>query len=342
METYTLGVFANVYPAYEGDHRGLFIKRMVDQLIKREIVVKIAVKKQFSISGYVPFYYKSLKLIADPSIDILQAHYIPHSSIIPALFKNKKPLILKFHGSDGRVYPYKNPLNKTITQYMLYRADKIVAVSEELKKNLVCLGAPDEKISVISSGVNTSRFIPTGKEDCRKRLGLPTEIFVCIYIGWLLPSKGIAEIIKAAENLPEVLFILAGPGARPSVYPKNCRFTGDLNHQVVGDWINAADTAILPSYTEGLSNFIMESLSCEVPVIATDVGGTPEILHHHENGLLIPPKDYYALIRAISWMREHENERRSLGKKGRVEMIEQYDERHLIDRLMMLHRELLE
>jgi glycosyltransferase involved in cell wall biosynthesis len=341
MDSYTLGIFANVYPAYAGDHRGLFIKKMVDELRKRKVIVKTAVKIRSNVFGYFRFYYKSFELMLDPSVDIFQAHYIPHSSFIPAILKNKKPLVLKFHGSDGRVYPYKNPINKAITRYMLKRADKILTISEELKKNLICLGAPIEKISVLSSGVDTSHFLPINKENCRKKLGLPLEKFLCLYIGWLIPSKGIAEIIKAAYEQPEIIFILAGPGSIPPLYPKNCLFTGDLNHQEVKYWINAADVSILPSYTEGISNFIMESFSCEVPVIATQVGGTPEIVHNNENGLFIPAKNHFALSQAIYWMKEHENERKTMGKKGRSEMIEQYDGEKLIDRLIGIHQELI-
>jgi glycosyltransferase involved in cell wall biosynthesis len=342
MDSYALGIFANVYPAYAGDHRGLFIKKMVDELRKREVMVKTAVKIRSNAAGYFPFYYKSLELMLDPSVDIFQAHYIPHSSIIPAILKNKKPLVLKFHGSDGRIYPYKNPINKAITQYMIKKADKILTVSEELKKNLIGLGAPIEKILVLSSGVNTFHFLPMNRENCRKKLGLPLDKFLCLYIGWLIPSKGIAEIIEAAYEQPDVVFILAGPGSIPQIYPKNCLFTGDLNHQEVPYWINAADVSVLPSYTEGISNFIMESLSCEVPVIATRVGGTPEIVHNNENGLLIAARNHSALSQAIYWMKEHENERRTMGKTGRIDMIEHYDEEKLISRLIGIHQELIQ
>ena len=341
MESYTLGIFANVYPSYEGDHRGLFIKKMVDDLRYRNVIVKTAVKNRSNALYYFPFYRDSVKLMLDPSIDIFQAHYIPHSSIIPALMKNQKPLILKFHGSDGRIYPYKNPVNKAITRYMLKRADKILTVSEELKNNLISLGAPTDKIFVLSSGVNTSLFLPLNRDICRKKLGLPLEKFLCIYIGWLIPSKGITEIIQAAHELPDIIFILAGPGSLPSHPPKNCLFTGDLNQEDVKYWMNAADVSILPSYTEGLSNFIMESFSCEVPVIATNVGGTPEIVNNIENGLFIPAKNHTALCQAIRWMKEHENERKQMGKVGRADMIEKYDEAQLIDRLIGIHRELI-
>ena len=105
MESYTLGLFANMYPSFDGDYRGIFIRQMVRDLELRGVKVKKAVKTSSSVMGYIPFYWQSLLLARDPSIDILQADYIPHSSLIPAIIRRRDiPLILKFHGDDGRIY----------------------------------------------------------------------------------------------------------------------------------------------------------------------------------------------------------------------------------------------
>ena len=87
MPEYTLGLFANMYPAFEGDYRGIFIQQMVRDLEKRGVTVKKAVKTSSSVAGYIPFYWQSLLLQRDLSLDIMQAEYIPHSSIIPAFLK---------------------------------------------------------------------------------------------------------------------------------------------------------------------------------------------------------------------------------------------------------------
>ena len=329
-----------MYPAYDGDYRGIFIQRMVKKLEDKRIILKKAVKTSPKISSYIPFYAESINLALKPDIDILQAHYIPHSSIIPALLKRKKPLVLKFHGDDGRIYPFANKLNRLVTRSMIRRADHIITASQEIREKLIELGAVPEKITAISSGVDTDHFRPADRVSAKKRFDLPQDKLLFLYIGRLHPWKGIYEIISAAHDHPDSLFVFAGPGNIPP-HPDNCRYLGELSPDTIPTLINAADVSLLPSYTEGLSNFIMESLSCEVPMIATNVGGTPEIVHPNETGLLIPPKNYQALSQAISWMKEHESERKTMGKKGRCEMISHYNDDLLIRRLIAIHQELL-
>lgn len=341
MDSYTLGLFANMYPAFDGDYRGIFIQRMVEKLESRGVVVKRAVKTGSSLWGYIPFYTDSVHLSFDPGVDIFQAHYIPHSSIIPSLFKQRKPLVLKFHGDDGRIYPFANKLNRLITQSMIKRADHLIATSHEMRERLIELGALPEKVTTISSGVDTNRFRPTDPETSKNLFKLPLDTPLFLYVGRIHPWKGIYEIISAARDHPDSLFVFAGPGNIPP-HPDNCRFLGELSPDLISTLINAADVSLLPSYTEGISNFIMESLSCEVPVISTNVGGNPEIVKHKETGLLVPPKSSNALSQAISWMNEHTNERRRMGKRGRVEMIARYNEDVLINRMRGIHQMLLE
>jgi teichuronic acid biosynthesis glycosyltransferase TuaC len=341
MELYTLGLFANMYPAFDGDLNGIFIWRMVKKLESHGIVVKKAVKQSTSVLGYVPFYMKSALLCRDYSLDILQAHYIPHSSIIPSILKNNKPLIVKFHGDDARIFPYKNSLNRRIIQATLRRADHVLTASEEMRNGLILLGGDQNRITALSSGVDTCEYDPGDRNQSRKSLGLPTDgIMIILYVGRIHPWKGILEMIESARNLPDMLFIFIGPGTIPD-HPKNCRFIGTIPHENVKTWITAADISLLPSYTEGISNFIMESLSCEVPVIASNVGGNSELVRDHETGLLVPAKNSRALSEAISWMSAHESEKKLMGKRGRTDMISRYHDDLLIGKLMEIHKTLL-
>ena len=341
MKPYTLGLFANMYPAYEGDLNGIFIWRMVKKLESHGIVVKKAVKQSPGISGYLPFYLGSASLCLDTTLDILQAHYIPHSSIIPALLKNKKPLVLKFHGDDARIYPYANPLNRKIICATLKRADHILTASEEMRPGLLLLGGDEVKITALSSGVDTNEYAPGDRTLSRKTLGLPDDgTKIALYVGRLHPWKGITELLEAAKSLPDVLFIIIGPGNIPE-HPENCRFIGNIPHDQVKTWIVASDISLLPSYTEGISNFLMESLSCEVPAIATNVGGNPELIRNHETGLLVPVKDGPALSEAISWMIGHDAERKRMGKQGRTDMVSRYHDDLLIQKLITIHSGLI-
>jgi len=340
MERYGLAVFSNAYPSSERDSSGIFIGKMVEGLRERGVSVRVAAKTSRSVSGYLPFYLSSLRLALDPSVDILQAHYIPHSSLVPWLLKGKRPLVIKFHGDDGRIFPFRNPLYRAVTRAMIRRADHILTASEEIRAGLVPLGADPERTTAIASGVNTRAFSPLDREACRREWNLPPDRPVALFVGRLHPWKGIAEILRAAGDLPDCLFVLAGPGKIPD-HPPNCRFTGELEPGSVVSLINAADMGILPSYTEGISNFLMECLSCAVPVIATGVGGTPELVKHGDTGILIPPRDAGALSASIRWMKEHPSERSGMGRRGREDMRGRYEEGALIDRMIGIHERLL-
>ena len=341
MEPYTLAVFSNAYPASERDSSGVHIRKMVERLVEKGVHVRLAAKTSRSVLGYLPFYLSSLRLARDPSVDLLQAHYIPHSSLVPWLFKGKRPLVIKFHGDDGRIFPFRNPLYRAITRSMMHRADFILTVSEEIRERLITIGADPERIAAISSGVHTGRYLPMDREACRNTWGLPLDRPIALFIGRLHPWKGVNEILRSAGDHPDVLFVLAGPGRVPD-HPPNCRFTGMIQPESVVSLINAADMGILPSYTEGISNFLMECLSCSLPVVATDVGGTPELVRHMATGILIPPRDAGALSAAIRWMKDNPSERARMGARGREDMAERYDEGVLIDRMIQIHRRLLD
>ena len=341
MDPYTLGVFSNAYPASGKDSSGVHIRRMVDRLREKGVEVRLAVKTSRSVLGYLPFFSASVRLARDPSVEILQAHYIPHSGLVPSLLKGERPLVIKFHGDDGRIFPFKNPLYRAVTRSMIRRADFVLTVSEEIRRLIVSLGADEGRTAAISSGVHTGKYVPMDRDACRAKWGLPADRPVALFIGRLHPWKGVSEILRAAADHPGCTFVLAGPGQVPD-HPPNCRVTGMIEPDSVVSLINAADVGILPSYTEGISNFLMECLSCAVPVIATGVGGTPELVEDGKTGILIRPRDAGALSAALGRLLDSPAERARMGRDGREDMIRRYDEGMLVDRMIGIHRSLLE
>ncbi|WOF15396.1 glycosyltransferase family 4 protein [Methanoplanus sp. FWC-SCC4] len=336
MPRYTLGLFANLYPAYEGDSRGIFVKRMVDDLEREDIRVIKAVKKSTSPLAYFPFYADSLFKTLDKNIDILQAEYIPHSSIIPCLMKSKRPLILKFHGDDGLIYPFKNKFNRALIDFSLNRADHIITCSEALKRSIVSLGVEPEKITPIANGVDTTVFRPMDKEKCRNLFSLDPDATICLFAGRLHPMKGIYEIIESAKINPDVTFVFGGPGVVPD-HPKNCIFLGDISPDAMPQLMNTADFLVLPSHSEGLGLVLIESLACGVPVIASNVGGCPEIVKNEHSGILVQSGDYLSLSNAVSYMNQNPDDRKIMGKHGRKDIMERYDAKKMSNLLISIH-----
>jgi teichuronic acid biosynthesis glycosyltransferase TuaC len=337
MADYTLGLFANMYPAFDGDYRGIFIQQMVRDLESRGVTVRRAVKTSPSVSGYIPFLYQSLLLSRDQGLDLVQAEYIPHSSLVPAYLKRRNvPLILKFHGDDARIYPFKNPFNRMLTKSMLKRAAHIITGSEEMKRTLVALGEDPERISAIHTGVDTVFFSPLDRTECRRSLGIPAGQPVFLFVGRLHPWKGINEIVEVARACPEFTFVFLGPGDVP-VHTPNCRFIGSQVPGTVKMWLNAADCIILPTYTESVPTAVMEAFSCGTPAITTDVGGCPEIVEDGKTGLLIPVRDVQKLKEAVIWMERHPEERIGMGHVARMTAVNRFDHNLLTDKLIAVH-----
>jgi len=342
MEQYTLGLFANMYPSFDGDYRGIFIRQMVGDLQARGVTVKKAVKTSPSVTGYIPFYWQSLLLARDSSPDILQAEYIPHSSIIPSFLKRRgTPLILKFHGDDARIYPFKNPFNRAVTRLMLNRADQVITSSEEIRRILIGIGGDPNRINSIHTGVDTRFFSPGSRSGARAALHLPASRTIFIFVGRLHPWKGIPEIIRVAEACPDHLFILVGPGTVPA-HPQNCIFTGVQVPGKIREWLHAADCIILPTHTEAVPTSVMEAFACGIPAITTDVGGCPEIVKEGVTGLMVPVNNVRALQDAVVWMHSHPDERIGMGLRARATATERYDHNVLTEKLITVHRNVID
>ncbi len=352
MQQYTLGLFSNMYPpgpppGQQGviltdTTRGIFVKRMVDDLVRNNVRVKLAVKKTGSLTGYVPFISQSLRLARDSDIDIMQAEYIPHSSLIPAIFKPKNcPLVLKFHGDDARIFPFQNSLCRSMTRAMIKRSDYILTASEDIRNILISLGAVPDKISALHSGVDTTFFSPLPREAIRNTLSVKEDATVFLFIGRLHAWKGINEIIAVAKRCPDSLFVFVGPGTIPP-HTENCLFVGSVQPESVRNWYNAADCLLLPTYTDAVPTSVLEAFSSGIPAITTDIGGCPEVVENGRTGLLIPVRDTESLYNAVCWMIEHPEDRRKMGKTGREVVVNRYDNRLQIRRLIDIHRGLIQ
>ena len=97
--------------------------------------------------------------------------------------------------------------------------------------------------------------------------------------------------------------------------------------------MSAADILVLPSYSEGLPNVVMEALSCSTPAIVTDVGGCSEVVKDSETGFVVPVGDVEALRDRIKYLLENEGLRERMGKSGREDMVKRYERKKVISKL---------
>ena len=237
----------------------------------------------------------------DFDFDLIDAHYVYPDGFAAVLFGwiFKKPVVVSARGSDINLFKT-FPLIRKLLQYVLRKAARVVAVSKALKEAMVQLGIPEEKISGIPNGVDPEKFYPVPKEQARRELGLPNRRTV-LSVGNLTDNKGFDLVIKSFRVLVDrfhendVQLAIVGDGPYRSHLEKmisslrldgQVRMVGPVSHDKLHLWYSAADVFCLASSREGWPNVLLESLACGTPVVATAVGGIPEIISSDNVGLL--------------------------------------------------------
>jgi len=234
------------------------------------------------------------------------------------------PLVANVIGSDINELPSK-PHMRPRVKAALDSAYRVIALSRAMQQRVVELGVASEKVLVQYNGVDGERFRPDSKGDSRRRLGYTGAGPLICYVGNLLPEKGPDILINGFKVLTEhmrergaELVILGdGPLMRPleSLVREyglegRVRLLGRRPNAEVAAWVSAADVLCLPSRREGCPNVVLEALASGRPVVASNVGGVPELLEK-DNGLLVPPGQPRllgeALAAAVSrdWCPEH-------------------------------------
>jgi glycosyltransferase involved in cell wall biosynthesis len=220
------------------------------------------------------------------------------------------PFVAKVHGSDINVFATEGGRRGQI-RWALHRARHVIAVSRALAARVAQLGVPQERTTVLYNGVDPQRFHPLPRDASKQDLGYAPDERVLLFVGNVQASKGCGELLEAFCRLsgqrPEARLAVAGtgpqvPDLKALAAQRGCadkvRFVGRLPHEAVIRWFGAADLLCLPSHAEGVPNVVLEAMACGRPVVATDVGGIPEVLPSFA-GTMVPPRDVDALEAAL-------------------------------------------
>jgi glycosyltransferase involved in cell wall biosynthesis len=271
-----------------------------------------------------------------PQPDLIHAHFsYPDGYGMMKLAKKwKVPLVISALGTIERKVAYEGSYtSRQIIEAMNF-ADKVLSVSEDLKLHIVNLGINEEKVHVVPNGVDTEQFKPVEKSRARHLLNLPQDKNIVLFVGALRKIKGVDYLIEAAKSFVDKNTDLYMVGrddglkknlekrARELRIKEHIKFIGPVNHDNVPLWISASDILVLPSLSEGRPNVVLEALSCEVPVVATDVGGIPELMIDGKTGHLVPAKNPEELSRKINKLLGDKNCRENMGKVGRKSIIQ--------------------
>lgn len=268
----------------------------------------------FFSSGLI--YYLSCRgavrgTIKSSPVDLLHAHAAMPDGFAAALLGRefRIPVVCTLHGSDISLYPLRSRATYVATEWALRHISNLVAVSDDLKQKVKKMKRSDN-VRVVQNGADPERFRPIPKLRARGLLSLDCERKLILFVGNLVPVKGVDFLLEAVAQLKKTdfaLYIVGDGSMRPMVetraeqlgISRSCIFAGRRPHDEIPIWLCAADCLVLPSLSEGLPTTILEAMMCRTPVIATAVGGTPEIVVDGDTGFLVPPADATALSSAI-------------------------------------------
>ncbi len=279
-----------------------------------------------------------VQILRERKIDLLFAH--GHKSRMVGWWAARQvgiPIVGVSHGWTWQ--DWKTSLYERIDQWMHRRMDKVVCVSQGQADKVIRCGTPKERVVVIRNAISTARFEqepdPTYREAILSRF--PNEKKPTLLLGGagrLSPEKGFDILIRAVEILAQKWtdldfgVVIFGEGflreplqeqlLRSTVADRTILFgfTSELDR-----FLPHLDIFVQSSHTEGLPCVLLEAMAAKVPIVATEVGGTGEVVVPHETGLLVPAADPQRLADALAELLRDPDKRRRMGlaAKERVE-----------------------
>ena len=242
-------------------------------------------------------------------------------------------------GSDVMVYPDRMPVLWRRLCGTLDQVDLPVGVSQSVCRRLTETSKCKREPLCVYLGRDTTQFLPAENKNCvREQLGWAEESIVAVYVGGLVESKGIEELVSAAEPLLarhshlQLVCVGAGP-AREKLAALRGRveragavvLPGRVAPEEVPRFLQAADFLVLPSFSEGMPQVVLEAMNCGLPVVATRVGGVPEAVLDGRTGLLVEAKNVEQLRQAMERMITDQAFRLAAGQSGLKRAREVFD-----------------
>ena len=227
----------------------------------------------------------------------------------------------------------------------LPQADAVISLNEELTQELLTARIDPGRIRCIPNGVDCARFRPPSAEqrrEARSTLGILPQQSLVLFAGRLAEDKGVGYLLDAWRTIEQSsdgdssTLVLAGAELHQGEFRnrgerelRRARFVGKVPD--VRPLLHAADVLVLPSLTEGLSNIALEAMASGLPVVGTAIGGLKEQITNGITGLLIPPRDADALVRAVTTLLRDAALRSEIGAAARVSVERRYSLASVVD-----------
>jgi teichuronic acid biosynthesis glycosyltransferase TuaC len=226
--------------------------------------------------------------------DAIDAHYV-YPDGVAAVWLGRTlglPTVVTARGTDINLIP-RYAVPRALIRRTIAGAAALVAVSAALKNELIALGAPDEKVTVLRNGVDVTLFRPLDRATVRATLGLTRPTLLSV--GHLIERKGHHRIIEAMTRLPDFSLLIVGEGPQRDFLAaqigqlglaERVKLLGARPHAELPSLYGAADILVLASSREGWANVLLEAMACGTPVVASNIWGNPEVVRDAAAGVI--------------------------------------------------------
>jgi glycosyltransferase involved in cell wall biosynthesis len=259
--------------------------------------------------------------------NLLDAHFAYPDGIAASLLARKLgiPFVVTLRGNETLHAGF--PARRWLIQRALVSAGRVITVSERLRQFAISLGVAPEKTRTIPNGVNSGLFHPRDRDVVRAANGIGARERVILSAGTLIERKGHHRVIEALQQIapdyPDVRLLIAGGRGREGNFASSIEdqikrlgleprvtLLGRVDPEKMAELMAAADLFCLASSREGWPNVVHEAMACGTPVVATDIGGVPDMVPGEDHGIVIPANDQERLRDALAgalaknWQRE--------------------------------------
>lgn len=322
----------------------------LNQELQRRGVETVVIPQPRSVD--VNWLWAVWHLVRTRHIDLMHSHEFAmntYGSLISLIAGI--PQIATVHGKN---YYYKRWYRRLAYRFVA-RHGRMVAVSEDCRRFLSDnVGVPLEKILTIYNGIPTERYEPSSsiRTDIRSALGVTSDQPVIGTVGNLYPVKGQTYLVQAmsviVRHWPDCRLIIAGRGELESVLKREAKELGiERNVMFLGyrpdvpELLQAVDIFVLPSLSEGLSLSILEAMAAAKPVVATAVGGNPEVILNSETGYLVPSANPAALAEKIIALLQDPLLAQEIGMNSRARVMQHFSLSAMVNRYLNQYAERL-
>jgi len=299
-----------------------------------------------TVLRYQTFYLNALfhLWIRRKKFDLIHVHMMEWPAFIGVRLGRalNKPVLIKDSTMNGIINVLRYPKGKQ-KQDAIARNAYLVAMTKAIRNNYLHAGVPAEKISLIPNGVSIAPSPNKGKQWSNK----------VIFVGNLTqqPAKGIDILLLAwkliIKKLPSATLHIVGNGyldayqkfASEYGIESSVHFLG--KRQQVKQLLTSSDIFVLPSRREGMSNALLEAMTCAMPIVATDISGNQDLIKNNISGLLVPPEDTEKLAAAIIFMLQNPERSMSMGREAYRTVVEKCEMKKVTDDYLRLYNKIL-